>query len=428
MLYGESTFGGGGLAFQTVTPNCPQGAPPPDLPTYPDTAWAQYTGTRGLGRVHRIRRTRYGNVWGGSMWEPSRRDPRRNILGFQGLGQLTWANVVRSIVGSSELNKIISTVNDLQGQLPKLIESEAQLRKSMDEYNESVKAAPESCKVAAFPGPFGIQIPNPCYFTFAGTRAKLDHGTLDFAANLYLLQMSSLGLLQLGEGLFSAGLVDEAEIINSLNNSVNRLTTQSRVDLDPRSAGKYTQYLAKSRDVFLEELKLWNVGSTDRLNSSWWGALGKSYEKATGKKLSGLSGLRGRLGALGLDPLTITLILSIVKLLLVVIGIIALVHGAVSVVGQWTGAARTVAATALEHEKRLSSIQADTSLTQAQKDAAKAQDTANFETAMKETQNALDKAKPKSPFEIPWYVWVFGGLGVAAVAGPPLLRKLRGKK
>lgn len=85
MIYGDATFGGRDLGFQSVIPMCPKGGAPPQLPANPDTSWSRFTqvgavlpGPRGF-----IRRTRFSHVRSGNARVlPPLRNPRRNLLGL----------------------------------------------------------------------------------------------------------------------------------------------------------------------------------------------------------------------------------------------------------------------------------------------------------------------------------------------------------
>lgn len=357
-----------GLGFQSVTRICPAGAAPRSWPRHPDTRWSPPPGLSGLGQA------------------------------------LTWGNVARYMAGDKSLDSLMTQVGKLQAQMPDLIESQASLRNSLNQYNAAVAGLPASYFQPTF-------IPNFGALILGATRAKLDHAIQDYATALYVLGQAANSMMTLGNELGNAGLGEEANTIRTLFTNIGRLQTQSTAQL----GAQFAKYTIAAKDAFFARAKRINVGTTDYLNPKWWEAL---YTPAAGTT-SQLTGF----GRLGVEPVSIAfLVLSIVKLLVIVVGVVGVVVGAVKVVGLWTESSRKIAGSVLEHEKRQSAIQAAPDLTQAQKDVAKKEDSAIFNADMKAAKDGLDAAKPEGFLGLPkWSIW--GALGIAALfAVMPIIR------
>jgi len=305
----------------------------------------------------------------------------------------SYANLARELVGSKELDGLASKVRELLGQTTKMIELEASLRKAYDGYLAAAD------KARAIPGAADA---------LNSVKVQLDKGARRYGIALYVLDMTTLGLMNLGNKLSEAGLKNEADMTTMLRNQVFRLEKQAETDLNPRSGNTFSGGWTAARDAFFARAKSLGVDTRNQEDVRWWQAL-----SGTGEDTEGL----------GIAPAVLKAIASIVAAIAAMVSVLALVYGAIRIYEAHAKASSKIVDMLDEAAAELKKIEGDQSLSA----SAKEEKRRAVENRVRENIGLLSSTPPPRSFpQIPWGVWVGAGVfGLAAIVLPLIARKAR---
>lgn len=305
----------------------------------------------------------------------------------------SYANLARELVGSKELDVLASKVRELTGQVGKVTELEASLRNAYDGYSTS------AAKAKAIPG---------AVEALGRVRSELDKISRRLGGALYILDMTTLGLMNLGNKLSEAGMKNEADMVTMLRNQEYRLVRQAEGDLNPRSGNAFNNGWTTTRNAFFARANKLGVDTRNQEDVRWWQALSGTEEDVRG---------------LGAIVLTGAAIVKIVVAITTMISVLAIAYAVMHVSDNYVKNNAKIIDLLDQAEKDLKKIDADPSLSPPDREAQRKV----VERRVTERIGIIadPKSAPQRPgFSLPWYVWTGGAVfGLVAVFAPLIARR-----